>query len=111
RFCTQYLKNSYRLFFDVNKKELQHDGEALFVCRNLRKLHFQVLNISICKLILWRYFYRVFESNQSLVILFFSNVVVTDIVVCVDRSEEHTSELQSRENLVCRLLLEKKKQK
>src|SRR5207302_5345575 len=27
----------------------------------------------------------------------------------LDRSEEHTSELQSRENLVCRLLLEKKK--
>src|SRR5690606_41729372 len=26
----------------------------------------------------------------------------------VERSEEHTSELQSRENLVCRLLLEKK---
>src|SRR6266700_6884232 len=28
---------------------------------------------------------------------------------CAPRSEEHTSELQSRENLVCRLLLEKKK--
>src|SRR3712207_8198379 len=28
----------------------------------------------------------------------------------VDRSEEHTSELQSRQYLVCRLLLEKKKQ-
>src|SRR5690606_39797586 len=27
----------------------------------------------------------------------------------ITRSEEHTSELQSRENLVCRLLLEKKK--
>src|SRR5690606_40913328 len=27
------------------------------------------------------------------------------------RSEEHTSELQSRENLVCRLLLEKKKRR
>src|SRR5690606_40230953 len=27
----------------------------------------------------------------------------------LDRSEEHTSELQSRENIVCRLLLEKKK--
>src|SRR5690606_41368772 len=27
----------------------------------------------------------------------------------IARSEEHTSELQSRENLVCRLLLEKKK--
>src|SRR5690606_40233563 len=30
---------------------------------------------------------------------------------CHDRSEEHTSELQSRENLVCRLLLEKKTKK
>src|SRR5688572_31350550 len=28
---------------------------------------------------------------------------------CVRRSEEHTSELQSQSNLVCRLLLEKKK--
>src|SRR2546430_3853612 len=29
--------------------------------------------------------------------------------VCPTRSEEHTSELQSQSNLVCRLLLEKKK--
>src|SRR3712207_7560698 len=29
---------------------------------------------------------------------------------CTSRSEEHTSELQSRQYLVCRLLLEKKKQ-
>src|SRR5690349_22119179 len=28
-----------------------------------------------------------------------------------DRSEEHTSELQSRRDLVCRLLLEKKKER
>src|SRR5205085_8670434 len=28
---------------------------------------------------------------------------------CAPRSEEHTSELQSQSNLVCRLLLEKKK--
>src|SRR5690606_39416487 len=34
-----------------------------------------------------------------------------DLMVTIDRSEEHTSELQSRENLVCRLLLEKKKKK
>src|SRR5436309_11527782 len=32
-------------------------------------------------------------------------------VTLTGRSEEHTSELQSRENLVCRLLLEKKKKK
>src|SRR5258708_18663182 len=30
---------------------------------------------------------------------------------CIMRSEEHTSELQSPDHLVCRLLLEKKKQK
>src|SRR3712207_7185622 len=30
---------------------------------------------------------------------------------CARRSEEHTSELQSRQYLVCRLLLEKKKKK
>src|SRR2546427_9234546 len=35
---------------------------------------------------------------------------VATISVCV-RSEEHTSELQSQSNLVCRLLLEKKKKK
>src|SRR5688572_32888441 len=29
--------------------------------------------------------------------------------LCASRSEEHTSELQSQSNLVCRLLLEKKK--
>src|SRR5688572_31600763 len=33
------------------------------------------------------------------------------IAMVVGRSEEHTSELQSQSNLVCRLLLEKKKQK
>src|SRR5690606_41027727 len=33
----------------------------------------------------------------------------TDFPTPTHRSEEHTSELQSRENLVCRLLLEKKK--
>src|SRR5437773_3100467 len=30
-------------------------------------------------------------------------------LICVVRSEEHTSELQSHHDLVCRLLLEKKK--
>src|SRR5438477_7388806 len=33
------------------------------------------------------------------------------VLVYNDRSEEHTSELQSHVNLVCRLLLEKKKKK
>src|SRR5437773_7186252 len=37
------------------------------------------------------------------------DVVRTDMVAPADRSEEHTSELQSHHDLVCRLLLEKKK--
>src|SRR3989442_9393350 len=35
--------------------------------------------------------------------------VPNDGTVIIHRSEEHTSELQSRPHLVCRLLLEKKK--
>src|SRR2546427_9498390 len=38
--------------------------------------------------------------------------LATGIAAALDgRSEEHTSELQSQSNLVCRLLLEKKKKK
>src|SRR3712207_7038098 len=36
-------------------------------------------------------------------------VVLIILTVTLKRSEEHTSELQSRQYLVCRLLLEKKK--
>src|SRR3989475_9275345 len=40
-----------------------------------------------------------------------SVIIVADRgMIAQDRSEEHTSELQSQSNLVCRLLLEKKKQ-
>src|SRR2546430_6864174 len=41
---------------------------------------------------------------------FTSGRVTRDHNVTTGRSEEHTSELQSQSNLVCRLLLEKKKQ-
>src|SRR5690625_909916 len=44
-------------------------------------------------------------DNQTVVVI----LNVADRVIGV-RSEEHTSELQSRGHLVCRLLLEKKKQ-
>src|SRR5690606_41397035 len=43
---------------------------------------------------------KVFDSSQ---------LPNRKLVQHLRRSEEHTSELQSRENLVCRLLLEKKK--
>src|SRR2546427_7629914 len=42
----------------------------------------------------------------------FGDVAQSEVIVRrEDRSEEHTSELQSQSNLVCRLLLEKKKKK
>src|SRR5438552_10086510 len=40
-----------------------------------------------------------------------SSVTVTNVPVTDERSEEHTSELQSPDQLVCRLLLEKKNSK
>src|SRR5256885_6167011 len=42
-------------------------------------------------------------------IILFSALGENDIIQILERSEEHTSELQSPCNLVCRLLLEKKK--
>src|SRR2546430_2615429 len=42
------------------------------------------------------------------VMLAWSVVLFVTVLLCI-RSEEHTSELQSQSNLVCRLLLEKKK--
>src|SRR3712207_7570409 len=57
------------------------------------------------------------ESDRSLLQLKPQAAVVTNVefdhpdfyASLDDRSEEHTSELQSRQYLVCRLLLEKKK--
>src|SRR5690554_7253359 len=43
--------------------------------------------------------------------LYLSHLVLVITVYQYHRSEEHTSELQSRPHLVCRLLLEKKKKK
>src|SRR5690606_1039055 len=47
-------------------------------------------------------------EKQGAIITIFSDNVTLDGLHIINRSEEHTSELQSRENLVCRLLLEKK---
>src|SRR5256885_3406594 len=41
----------------------------------------------------------------------YKNVLESWLYIHIPRSEEHTSELQSPCNLVCRLLLEKKKKK
>src|SRR5258708_35058669 len=54
------------------------------------------------------------EPNQRITTLVsvtarFSNIAASPGPILENRSEEHTSELQSPDHLVCRLLLEKKK--
>src|SRR5260221_4921287 len=55
------------------------------------------------------------RSRASAVCIFSSTEIQAPLVKPTDweamRSEEHTSELQSHSDLVCRLLLEKKKRK
>src|SRR5699024_11537639 len=50
---------------------------------------------------------RILTTEELKILLSFRNYL--DLPAEVVRSEEHTSELQSRFDLVCRLLLEKKK--
>src|SRR5256885_12294216 len=52
---------------------------------------------------------RIFRQNAAEIVLLERQVGKEQMVIHDDRSEEHTSELQSPCNLVCRLLLEKKK--
>src|SRR3989475_4016556 len=51
----------------------------------------------------------IFEVKYNLEYGSNSLAVHRDAITMSERSEEHTSELQSQSNLVCRLLLEKKK--
>src|SRR5690554_7224920 len=48
-------------------------------------------------------------ANVSYTVVDLTGKVVANVNEGTTRSEEHTSELQSRPHLVCRLLLEKKK--
>src|SRR5690242_21559772 len=52
-----------------------------------------------------------FQQASTIAALVCSLIVAGFLKGIIGRSEEHTSELQSHVNLVCRLLLEKKKKK
>src|SRR3712207_8549277 len=51
---------------------------------------------------------KLYASHVSLSLLPSMIISGREVVMLANRSEEHTSELQSRQYLVCRLLLEKK---
>src|SRR5690625_3469937 len=91
---------------EINKKLEERVNEKLSQCQ---KQMFEIvdetkfragLNLERCKQI-------IFWTNVG-----FTNEILEDIrkssITELDRSEEHTSELQSRGHLVCSLLLEKK---
>src|SRR2546422_7662697 len=60
----------------------------------------------------WKHLLGIGGASAVAIILFFYAIQLIDpAIVSFYRSEEHTSELQSRLHLVCRLLLEKKKKK
>src|SRR5260221_4127942 len=59
----------------------------------------------IANIVVWN---DVFQANRVLVMGASFLVVRGQVQEASDRSEEHTSELQSHSDLVCRLLLEKK---
>src|SRR5689334_23516146 len=56
-------------------------------------------------------FQRIFNKVAIAVRFMAAFSIAIGALVLLGRSEEHTSELQSQFHLVCRLLLEKKKQK
>src|SRR5699024_12004627 len=77
----------------LTRKKLQKD-ERIAVIRN----SFILIGVLVSVFIL--------QINSFIVIV---AALIAAVVLDKKRSEEHTSELQSRFDLVCRLLLEKKK--
>src|SRR5947207_7302288 len=51
------------------------------------------------------------EAGKTILMVTHENDIAAWVTMRMVRSEEHTSELQSHSDLVCRLLLEKKKKK
>src|SRR5207253_7879324 len=78
----------------------------MVVGQNARRSHVELKRSQIWILL---YLLNELVSESSCVRFFIDGNLSSRLVVTYDRSEEHTSELQSRGHLVCRLLLEKKK--
>src|SRR5437870_10511446 len=84
---------------------------TLFPYTTLFRSHLSAKN-PCTRLTVSRFFSSVFSRNFTWIRRMTSTLFSSSIspTASENRSEEHTSELQSRGHLVCRLLLEKKKQ-
>src|SRR3712207_8101210 len=101
--CLRYIVSILCFFFnDTATTEIYtlslHD--ALPICHDQRPpTNSPRIRLQLCDITRNRPWHRAADTGPSL-----------HILIVFHRSEEHTSELQSRQYLVCRLLLEKKKQ-
>src|SRR5690606_40632353 len=98
----------------ISVKELQDAQDAKIRGRLLTHSIFFLLGVSLVFIslgigasFLGQWIQNLLTGDSGLFIQRLAGIFI--IVMGLFRSEEHTSELQSRENLVCRLLLEKKK--
>src|SRR5439155_15862121 len=90
--------------------EFVQDSHSRSTYSVLRGLHYQDMQTPIVKLVRCTVG-RVFDVAVDLRVNSPTFGQWFGIELTAERSEEHTSELQSRGHLVCRLLLEKKKKK
>src|SRR5688572_32422309 len=83
---------------------------TLFPYTTLFRSPHRWLGVGLCVLVTLP-IYRLLNHEQTGIAGRFTAEYVIEQSINRQRSEEHTSELQSQSNLVCRLLLEKKKKK
>src|SRR5688572_32409644 len=85
-------------------------GSANFASHMLRRA-IVVLMVLVPLSAIYAFVFGGVAGGANADILFVRGTPGMPFTMKLPRSEEHTSELQSQSNLVCRLLLEKKKQK
>src|SRR3712207_1126793 len=110
-----YIKNNDRQMernlhlLSIWRKILKYLVKWVFLFLGVSILSFLVvrlLPVSPVEMLLQKYNLPLTEENKAFLTLRYG---LDKSIVEQYRSEEHTSELQSRQYLVCRLLLEKKK--
>src|SRR5690606_40369193 len=100
-----YYKNDYYNALEWYNEVYREDRQNIYLNR-LAELYFIVRDYKRAERWLSRLIERDKANEYPKARLYYAQALKMN----GKRSEEHTSELQSRENLVCRLLLEKKKE-
>src|SRR5699024_11988441 len=100
----------------INTTTISIKNMTIIIIINMRNKNITVINIIIMNMKICMVITNMDMKNTKITTTVMDIVgIMVDMVDTADitniRSEEHTSELQSRFDLVCRLLLEKKKKR